>query len=122
MPLLPATLSPWLGAILIVGGIAIVVSAIRAFRQARTPVDVRKPTTAIVTHGVFQWSRNPMYLSLTLLYLGLALLLNSLWIVLMAVPVLGVVRWGVIAREELYLERKFGEEYLRYKAKVRRWL
>jgi protein-S-isoprenylcysteine O-methyltransferase Ste14 len=59
---------------------------------------------------------------LTLLYLGVSLLINSLWIVLLVIPLLGVIQRGVIAREEVYLERKFGEEYLNYKSRVRRWV
>jgi protein-S-isoprenylcysteine O-methyltransferase Ste14 len=81
-----------------------------------------KPTTAIVTKGPFRYSRNPLYVSLTLLYLGVALIINVLWIVLLVVPVLVVMQRGVIGREEAYLERKFGEKYLSYKARVRRWV
>ena len=96
--------------------------ATHALARAKTTHNVRQPTTTIVADGVFRYSRNPMYLSLTLLYLGIASLFNSLWMLLLILPVLVVVQLGVIAREERYLERKFGEEYLRYKARVRRWI
>jgi protein-S-isoprenylcysteine O-methyltransferase Ste14 len=63
-----------------------------------------------------------MYVALTLLYVGVALLINALWILLLVVPVLGVIRYGVIAREEAYLARKFGDAYRQYTTQVRRWL
>jgi protein-S-isoprenylcysteine O-methyltransferase Ste14 len=81
-----------------------------------------KPTTALVTEGPFRYSRNPSYVALTLLYVGVALLINALWILLLVVPALVVLRYGVIAREEAYLTRKFGEAYRQYTTQVRRWL
>ena len=119
MPRRPAL---WLGILLILVSILIVVSALRALARAKTTFDARKPTTAIVTDGAFRFTRNPMYVAATLLYLGIAALINSLWILLLVVPLLVVIHRGVVEREEEYLERKFGEEYLRYKARVRRWI
>jgi protein-S-isoprenylcysteine O-methyltransferase Ste14 len=81
-----------------------------------------KPTTVLVTEGPFRYSRNPIYLALTLLYLGVAFLVNAWWILLLVVPVLLVIRYGVIAREEVYLARKFGDAYRQYTTQVRRWL
>ncbi|MFI5210728.1 MAG: methyltransferase family protein, partial [Gemmatimonadales bacterium] len=69
-----------------------------------------------------RFSRNPMYVGMTLLYLGIALWANSLWPLLLLPAVLVVMRRGVIAREEAYLERRFGDEYRSYRARVRRWL
>jgi protein-S-isoprenylcysteine O-methyltransferase Ste14 len=100
----------------------IIVAAFRAFSAAKTNVEPWKPTTAIVSSGVFRFSRNPIYLAMTLLYLGAALLLDSLWVLLLIAPVLFLINFGVILREEKYLERKFGDEYLDYKKRVRRWL
>lgn len=94
----------------------------RALARARTPLDPRKPTTAIVTAGAFRFSRNPIYLSLLLLYLGIASLINALWIFLLALPLVVVLQRGVVEREERYLERKFGDEYMVYKNRVRRWM
>jgi protein-S-isoprenylcysteine O-methyltransferase Ste14 len=94
----------------------------RVLSRAHTPVDPLKPTTALVTEGPFRYSRNPIYVALTLLYVGVALLVNVWWILLLVVPVLLVIRYGVIAREEAYLTRKFGEAYRQYTAQVRRWL
>lgn len=121
VPILPDWIARWAGVLIALISIPIVVSAVRAMHHAKTTINVRKPTTAIVSGGPFRWSRNPVYLSLTLFYLGIALLINSLWIAGWVVPILVVMRWGVIAREEQYLERKFGPEYLAYKAKTRRW-
>lgn len=97
-------------------------SAFSAMRRRATNVEPWKPTTAIVSDGVFGFSRNPIYLSMTLLYIGIALLLDSLWLLLLIFPLLMIVTFGVIVREEKYLETKFGAEYLDYKNRVRRWL
>ena len=119
---LAGTLSIWLGVLLILVAGPIILSAVRTIRRAQTAFDLRKPTTSIVTEGAFRFSRNPAYLALTLLYLGIASLINSIWVFLMIVPTVIVMQRGVIEREERYLERKFGEEYLRYKERVRRWI
>jgi protein-S-isoprenylcysteine O-methyltransferase Ste14 len=86
------------------------ISAFRTMTSAQTAVDPSKPTTAIVSEGVFRFSRNPLYLSLTLLYIGVSLLFSAIWALLLLLPLLVVVQVGVIQREEVYLERKFGEE------------
>jgi protein-S-isoprenylcysteine O-methyltransferase Ste14 len=119
---LPAALAWSLGGALLLAGLVLAVSFFNAFRRARTPVDVRKPTTAIVTTGPYRLSRNPAYLSLALIYVGITVLTGALWALAPLVPTLILVDRGVIAREERYLERKFGDEYLRYKARTRRWL
>lgn len=97
-------------------------SALLEMRRAGTHVDPRQPATALVTQGPFRLTRNPIYLSLTLMYAGIALMVNSLWTILLLPGVLIMIRYGVINREERYLERTFGEQYLSYKAKVRRWV
>ncbi len=110
------------------GGLLIVVSAIIAgitipkFRMAHTGFYAFKPTTSLITDGPFRFSRNPTYLALGLLYIGIGIALDCLWIIGMLIPLLAVMHYGVIRREERYLERKFGDEYLRYRASVRRWL
>jgi protein-S-isoprenylcysteine O-methyltransferase Ste14 len=80
------------------------------------------PQPKIVTSGVFQRSRNPIYLGMLLLYTGIAILANSLCILVLVLPFAIILQKGVIEPEEAYLEGKFGDEYLRYKAKVRRWI
>lgn len=110
------------GAALIVLGLATLATAFWQFRRAGTNVPTNKPTHAIVTDGLYRFSRNPIYVALSLVYVGIAIAVDSLWVVGLLVPILVIIRYGVMTREERYLERKFGEEYLRYKASVRRWL
>ena len=105
----------------LVGGI-IMPLVLRHFRRTGTTFDVRKPASALITEGPYRFSRNPSYVSLTLLYLGIGILLNNGWILILVAPVLLVMDLWVVRREERHLEAKFGEEFLRYKATVRRWL
>lgn len=92
------------------------------FRRAGTPVEPWHSSTAIVTDGIYSHTRNPMYLGMTGLYLAIALAFDSLWILILLVPLLALLHYGVIRREERYLEGKFGEAYLAYRRRVRRWL
>ena len=108
-------------ALMALGGV-VVSFTIPQFRKARTTFSTFKPTTALITGGPFRFSRNPAYLSLSLLYAGIGVTADNLWMLGLLVPTLMVMHYGVISREEQYLESKFGEEYLRYKASVRRWL
>ena len=85
-------------------------------------MDPREPVSRLVTTGPFQYTRNPAYLAMTMIYTGLASLANALSCMLFLPAVLLVMQRGVIEREENYLEDGFGEEYLRYKARVRRWI
>lgn len=110
------------GAVAVVLGILGSVRFARAFAEAGQERNPRTPTPSIVSDGLYARSRNPAYVSMTLLYLGIALLLDNLWMLLFLVPVLVLMHYGVILREEQYLEDKFGDEYRAYKARVRRWL
>jgi protein-S-isoprenylcysteine O-methyltransferase Ste14 len=92
------------------------------FARKGTAVEPWKPTTAIVTGGPYQFTRNPAYVAMALMYVGIALLGDSLWALAPLPLVLAVIDRGVIAREERYLQRKFGREYLDYKATARRWI
>jgi protein-S-isoprenylcysteine O-methyltransferase Ste14 len=121
MPL-PFLAAPLLGACLIVVALALLSYSIAEFRAAGTPVPARKPTTAIVRTGPYRISRNPIYLAFSILQLGIAIWANSLWLLATLIAALAVIDCFVIAREERYLERKFGAEYLDYKESVRRWL
>ena len=91
-------------------------------KRAGTNIRPDQPTLAIVSDGPFRFTRNPLYLALTGLYLSVTLLVDALWPLLSLVPALAVLRWGVVAREERYLEVKFGEQYRAYKSRVRRWV
>jgi protein-S-isoprenylcysteine O-methyltransferase Ste14 len=112
----------WVGLVLIALGGLLAYTAIKTFERWNTPKNPAQPSTTIVTSGPYRYSRNPMYVSLTLIFLGLALTVNSGWLILMGVPVLVLMHVGVICREERYLEAKFGQVYLDYKSSVRRWL
>ena len=111
-----------LGLALVGLGLLVFVPSVWHFRKAGTNLQTRQPTTAIVTAGPFRFSRNPIYLALALIYAGIGVAANALWAVLLLVPLMLVIRYGVVAREERYLEHKFGEAYRRYKASVRRWI
>ena len=111
-----------IGVVLILVSIFLVLSAVLELRRANTAFDARKPTTAIVTGGAFKISRNPTYLSLSLLSIGIALVVPSMWLIATSVIAIGVTHRGVILREEVYLRNKFGESHIGYAGKVRRWL
>ena len=122
IPILPTTLARGIVVVCILASLSLAFTAFRVLSRALTPVDPLKPTTALVIKGPFRYSRNPIYIALTLLYVGVALLINALWILLLVVPAVLVLRYGVIAREEAYLTRKFGDAYRQYTTQVRRWL
>ena len=111
----------YVGLALIVVSVIIAVLARRQFLKGGTSLRVEVPSTAILSTGPYRFSRNPLYLTLAMLQVGIGLALGFAWIVVMVVPAVLLTRFGVIAREERYLERKFGEEYLSYKNRVRRW-
>ena len=107
---------------LIIGGLVLEFWASGFFQKAGTNVVPYRPATALVTDGPYRFSRNPMYVGFAITYLGLALGLQSPIAVAFLLPCLFVMSWGVIAREERYLEAKFGRAYTDYKSRVRRWL
>jgi protein-S-isoprenylcysteine O-methyltransferase Ste14 len=121
-PFLPRALAVTLGAPLVVVAIALFASSALTFRAAGTPVPARKPTTTIVRVGPYRFSRNPIYLAFSVLQLGIAMWVNSVWLLATLVGAVALMHYLVIPREEEYLERKFGAQYLAYKASVRRWL
>jgi protein-S-isoprenylcysteine O-methyltransferase Ste14 len=110
------------GAILAACGFVLVGLGTRRFVAAGTNIPPDLPTTALVVDGIYGWTRNPLYLGATLVYLGLSVAAGSLWALVLLAPLLWVVNVGVIAREERYLERKFGDAYRAYKGRVRRWI
>jgi protein-S-isoprenylcysteine O-methyltransferase Ste14 len=121
-PLLPRGMARSLGWPLLGGGIALAVWFSRTMRRAGTSYELDKPASRLVTDGPFRYSRNPAYVSFTMIYAGLSGLRNSLWPILLLPMVLAYIQHRVIGAEERYLERRFGEEYLRYRSRVRRWI
>jgi protein-S-isoprenylcysteine O-methyltransferase Ste14 len=122
LAVLPKGPSRVAGALVLAGGLALGAWGERTMHRAGTNVHPSKPALVLVHAGPFRLSRNPLYIGLTLMYAGLALLVPAVWPLLLLIPVLGVMSWGVVRREERYLERKFGERYRQYKAHTRRWL
>ena len=125
--LLPGSSVPdavaWIvGGVVLVAGIVLVFSFERAFHRKQTAANPWRPTTAIATDGPYRLTRNPAYVGMALVYIGIALLSQALWVLVPLPFVLAIIDRGVIAREERYLERKFGQEYLDYKRRVRRWV
>ncbi|HEV7308020.1 isoprenylcysteine carboxylmethyltransferase family protein [Ensifer sp.] len=123
LPFLPGLLTGRLiGLAIFAAGLALMIWAATTFRRAGTEIQTTRPTSAIVEVGPYRFSRNPIYVAMLLGIFGLALAFNSLWLLFLLMPFWLVIRYGVVAREEAYLERKFASEYLTYKARVRRWL
>jgi protein-S-isoprenylcysteine O-methyltransferase Ste14 len=110
------------GGSLILIGFALLTAGIRNFSNAATPVPSNRPTRALVTTGIHGWTRNPIYLGMFLLYGGIGLAARSPWTLILMLPLAITIRHGVVAREEAYLERRFGGAYRDYKVRVRRWL
>jgi protein-S-isoprenylcysteine O-methyltransferase Ste14 len=107
---------------LIIIGSALAAAGIRNFSRARTPVPTNEPTRALVTTGIHGWTRNPIYLGMFLVYGGIGIAVRSPSILILTLPLAIAIRYGVVAREEAYLERRFGDTYRDYKARVRRWV
>ena len=107
--------------ILFAAGAGLAIPAMRGFRSAGTHVEPWKPSLTLVTDGIFGWLRNPMYVGLTLLLTGLAILMASDWMLVMTIIFVPLIHFGVVRREERYLEAKFGDAYRQYKARVPRY-
>ena len=121
-PSLPAPVGLVLGAAFVGLGLLVNIWAVRTMARGGASPDALRPPAALVTWGPFRFSRNPMYLGFVLIYVGGGLLLNSLWIVLLAAVVVAGLTRAIIVRDERLLEKRFGDEYRTYRARVRRWL
>jgi protein-S-isoprenylcysteine O-methyltransferase Ste14 len=126
IPLGLLTRVPFLGRIVVgiiafVVGLGMVIEANRIFRRMGTNVNPSQPTLVLATTGMFTWTRNPMYVGGSIVLLGIAMGCALDWVPLLLVLSLPLVHYGIIRREERYLERKFGDEYRRYKKKVPRY-
>jgi protein-S-isoprenylcysteine O-methyltransferase Ste14 len=111
-----------IGGSLMLIGLALAAAGIRNFSRAGTPVRSIHPTRALATTGIHGWTRNPIYLGMFLIYGGIGVAAQSPWTLILTLPLAITIRYGVVAREEAYLERRFGDAYRDYKARVRRWL
>jgi len=123
LPFLPDDMpAGWPGAIVFVLGLALAVWAMDTMTKAGSNVPTDRPTTAIVESGPYRFTRNPIYVGMFGALIGLAIAFDTLWMLATLVPFALVIRYGVVAREEAYLERKFGDLYRGYRLRVRRWL
>jgi len=119
--LLPEPVARWLGPVIFACGF-IGFPAILAFRRAGTHPQPWRPVVALVETGIYRWTRNPMYVGMTLWYAGTSVWVNTPWPLYALPVVLLLMHYGVVRREEAYLTRRFGEQYLAYTRRVRRWL
>ena len=123
LPFMPSEASAiWLGAIVFFSALALAFWAVATMTGAGSNVPTSRPTTVIVESGPYRFSRNPIYLGMVLALIGMAITFDTFWLLLTLVPFALVIRYGVVAREEAYLERKFGDVYRSYCSRVRRWL
>jgi protein-S-isoprenylcysteine O-methyltransferase Ste14 len=117
---------PWLqfviAAPLVVAGIAVIAVSAKTFARVDTDDRFETPTRAIVTQGPYARSRNPMYIGATVAFIGIAIAVDTVWILALAPVLVGYFWMGVIRREERYLERRFGDTYAAYRSRVRRWV
>jgi protein-S-isoprenylcysteine O-methyltransferase Ste14 len=111
-----------LGAVVFVLALALAIWAIDTMTRAGTNVPTNRPTTAIVESGPYRFTRNPIYLGMFGGLIGLGIAFDNPWLLLLMAPFALVIRYGVVAREEAYLERMFGDAYRGYRRRVRRWL
>ena len=122
LPPLSSGVAYGLGAVLVLCGLALLLLGARRFSAAGTNIPPTLPTTALVVTGPYRRSRNPLYLAMILIYAGIGFAALSSWVLLLAVPLILILNYGVVIREEVYLERKFGADYRAYRARVRRWI
>ncbi len=119
---LPDDLTVLAGPAVVVTSFAWFIWAVVTMRRGGASIPTSKPTEAIIRRGPYAWSRNPIYLSMVVFQVGIGLWANSGWFLGLAGLSAGLLWWGVISREERYLEAKFGNAYLEYKGQVRRWI
>ena len=120
--LLPNPVAVIIGTLIALFSFFILRKAVGQLNKHKTTINPGGTTTAIVSKGIYKFTRNPMYVSFTLFYIGISIIFNSWGGLLLLIPLLLIVQKGIIKREERYLSQKFGNEYQGYKATVRRWL
>jgi protein-S-isoprenylcysteine O-methyltransferase Ste14 len=117
-----STVPAMIGPAIVALAFGIFILAVGTMLRGHASIPTNRPTDAIVTGGPFRFSRNPIYLSMILLQIGVGAWTRSLWFFVLAAISVALLTWGVILREERYLEQKFGDEYFSYKSRVRRWI
>ena len=122
LPFLPSGLNRAVGASMVIGGQIVAIASVRALRRAGNSPRPDVPVRELVEEGPYSRSRNPLYLSMTMIYAGIAAMANARWSILLLPAALTAINNGMVRREESYLEEKFGDRYRDYKARVRRWL
>ena len=122
LPVFTSTASVMIGPVIVALSFGIFFWAVGTMLHGHASIPTNKPTDAIVAGGPFRFSRNPIYLSMILLHIGVGAWTKSFWFFVLAAISVALLTWGVILREERYLARKFGDEYLSYKSRVRRWI
>ncbi len=119
---LPPSLASWIALPWLLFAAALFVWAALSMSRGGTSLPPGTPTRAIVTSGPYRFSRNPVYVAMLLILSGIGLHKDCVWFLLLTPVLFGLLHWGVVLREERYLERKFGSTYLDYKSRVRRWV
>jgi protein-S-isoprenylcysteine O-methyltransferase Ste14 len=119
---MPGSLRWTVVTLFVLAGAGLIIAAMMRFRIAGTPAPPWQPTTAFVVQGVYRWTRNPMYLGMTLIYIGLTVAANAPVAIWLFVPLILTMHYGVIVREERYMADKFGVAYVNYAHTVPRWL
>ena len=110
------------GYVLLVSSLVLIITSALPFWANKTSLEPWEPTSTIIQTGVYRFSRNPIYLAFCVASAGTGFVMNSIWVLASVLPLVLVYRFAIIQREEDYLERKFGQHYLDYKARVRRWI
>jgi protein-S-isoprenylcysteine O-methyltransferase Ste14 len=119
---IPGGLSSWVGGLLVLLAVIIAILSFREFGKANTTSRHDRPVTALVTTGIYGYSRNPNYISMGLLFFGIGIWLNNVWMIILFVLVFIWIASKVVIAEEQYLLKRFGQAYSDYQTKVRRWI
>ncbi|HVP06746.1 MAG TPA: isoprenylcysteine carboxylmethyltransferase family protein [Candidatus Acidoferrum sp.] len=122
IPFLSAPVCYYIGGVVFLLGLPLALPAVVQFWRARTSLIPYRPSTALVVKGPYRYSRNPLYIALTIHYLGIAIAARLPWAIVLIPVMLVLLTWWVIVPEENYLTAKFGEPYIRYRSQVRRWI
>ena len=111
----------WLGLPVVLAGMAIMGAGQRALLRHGTNINPLRPTTALVTDGIFRRTRNPLYVGVSVALCGVAVIFSLDWMLILILPACFILHFAVVLREERYLEQKFGDAYRRYQARVPRY-